>query len=198
MFEPPIEELITQLSRLPSIGRKTAQRIVFHLLKGSGEEIGSLIAALAAVRDSISICGQCFNYSAGELCSICSNPRREGSVICVVESPQDILAIERTGSFQGLYHVLGGSLNPIEGVGPDQLRIGELMRRIGSGGVKEVVIATNPTVEGETTAMYLARNLKPKGVVVTRLASGLPVGSDLEYADELTLGRAFEWRREVE
>lgn len=198
MFEPPIEDLITQLSKLPSIGRKTAQRIVFHLLKGGGEEIDSLVGALVSVRESISICKRCFNYAAGELCSVCSNPRRDRSVICVVESPQDILAIERTGSFQGLFHVLGGSLNPIEGVGPEQLRVGELMRRIDAGGVREVVIATNPNVEGETTAMYLARSLRPKGVVVTRLASGLPVGADLEYADELTLGRAFEWRREVE
>jgi recombination protein RecR len=198
LFEPPIADLISQLSRLPSIGSKTAQRIVFHLLKGDRKEIDSLIEALASARDSISICTQCFNYAAGDLCSICSNPRRDKTVICVVESPQDVLAIERTGTFLGLYHVLGGSLNPIEGIGPEQLKIGELVRRVDADGVKEVVVATNPNVEGETTAMYIAKTLRPKGVVVTRLASGLPVGSDLEYADELTLGRAFEWRREVE
>ncbi len=198
MFEPPIEHLIAELSKLPSIGRKTAQRIVFHLLKGSRTELDALIGALASARDSISICSQCFNYASSELCSVCSNPRRNASVICVVESPQDLVALEKTGAFQGLYHVLGGSLNPIEGIGPEQLRIGELVRRVEAGGVKEVVIATNPNVEGETTAMYLAKILRPKGVSVTRLASGLPVGADLEYADELTLGRAFEWRREVE
>jgi len=198
LFEPPIEDLIEQFSRLPSIGRKTAQRIVFHLLKTGGKQIDALVSALIQVRDSISLCLECFNYAAGDKCSVCSNPRRDRSLICVVESPQDILAIEKTGSFQGLYHVIGGSLNPIEGIGPEQLRIPELIRRLDAGEVKEVVIATNPNVEGETTAMYLARTLRPRGVTVTRLASGLPVGSDLEYADELTLGRAFEWRREVE
>ncbi len=198
MFEPPIEDLIDRLSRLPTIGRKTAQRVVFYLLRRGRGEIDELISALEGVRDSISICSKCFNYAAGELCSVCSNPRRESTIICVVESPQDILAIERTGGYRGLYHVLGGSLNPIEGVGPEQLRIAELIRRVEEGGVKEVVVATNPNVEGETTAMYLARQLRPRGVLVTRLASGLPVGADLEYADELTLGRAFEWRREVQ
>jgi len=171
--------------------------MVFYLLKEPGPRIDALIGALDSVRKNVALCRRCFNYAAGELCSICADPRRDHTTICVVESPQDILAIERTAAYRGVYHVLGGALNPIEGIGPEQLRTKELADRVVSDDVKEVIIATNPNVEGEQTAMFLAGQLRPLGVKVTRLASGLPVGADLEYADELTLGRALEWRRDI-
>jgi recombination protein RecR len=197
LFEEPIEELIEQFSKFPGIGKKSAQRMVFYLLKEPGPRIDALIGALDSVRKNVALCRRCFNYAAGELCSICADPRRDQTTICVVESPQDILAIERTAAYRGVYHVLGGALNPIEGIGPEQLRTKELADRVVSDDVKEVIIATNPNVEGEQTAMFLASQLRPLGVKVTRLASGLPVGADLEYADELTLGRALEWRRDI-
>lgn len=197
MAQNPIDELVEQFSRLPGIGKKSAQRIVFWILRDKNSRVDDLVSALVAVRDQIQLCSRCFNYASGELCTICSDPRRDAGKICVVESPQDVVAIEKTGAFRGTYHVLGGALNPIEGVGPAQLRIDELVARVAAGGVDEVIVATNPNVEGEQTAMYIAEQLRPKGVKVTRLASGLPVGADLEYADELTLGRALEWRREV-
>lgn len=197
MARNPIDELVEQFSRLPGIGKKSAERIVFWILRDKTSRVDGLVSALLAVRDQIEFCSRCFNYASGELCAICADPRRDAGKICVVESPQDVVAIEKTGAFRGTYHVLGGALNPIEGVGPTQLRMDELVRRVAAGGVDEVIVATNPNVEGEQTAMYIAKQLRPKGVKVTRLASGLPVGADLEYADELTLGRALEWRREV-
>jgi recombination protein RecR len=189
---------VDELGRLPGIGPKSAQRIAFHLLKVTAEDAARLADAIVAVKERITFCPRCFNVAEGGLCTICTDPRREGSVICVVEDPRDIVAVERTQEFRGRYHVLQGALNPIEGVGPDQLRVGELLARLDDEGVHEVILCTNPNLEGEATAMYLARLLKPLGVTVTRIASGLPVGGDLEYADQLTLGRALEGRREVD
>jgi recombination protein RecR len=197
MFAGPIQELVDELGRLPGIGPKSAQRIAFHLLEVDKEEALRLSAAIAEVKDRIRLCERCFNVAEGELCTICADGRRDPSVICVVEDPRDIVAVERTREFHGRYHVLGGALNPIDGVGPDQLRIRDLLGRLGSGEVTEVILCTNPNLEGEATAMYLARLLGPLGMKVTRIASGLPVGGDLEYADELTLGRALAGRREV-
>jgi recombination protein RecR len=197
MFAGPIQELVDELGRLPGIGPKSAQRIAFHLLEVDQEEALRLSAAIAEVKDRIRLCERCFNVAEGELCTICADGRRDLSVICVVEDPRDIVAVERTREFHGRYHVLGGALNPIDGVGPDQLRIRDLLGRLGSGEVTEVILCTNPNLEGEATAMYLARLLGPLGMKVTRIASGLPVGGDLEYADELTLGRALAGRREV-
>lgn len=196
MFEGPVQDLVDELSRLPSIGGKTAQRIAFHLLRVSKSEAEDLARAIVAVKENVSVCSECYNFAAGERCRFCSDPRRDPTSICVVESPPDIIAVEKTGEFHGLYHVLGGAISPIEGIGPDQLRVKELLGRVGGEGV-EVIIATNPNIEGEATAMYLARLFEPLGIKVTRIASGLPVGGDLEYADEVTLGRAFEGRREI-
>jgi len=197
MFAGPIQELVDELGRLPGIGPKSAQRIAFHLLEVDKDEALRLAAAITEVKDRIRLCERCFNVAEGQLCTICDDPRRDPTVICVVEDPRDIVAVERTREFNGRYHVLGGALNPIDGVGPDQLRIRDLLGRLGSGEVKEVILCTNPNLEGEATAMYLARLLGPVGLKVTRIASGLPVGGDLEYADELTLGRALVGRREV-
>lgn len=196
LFEGPVQDLVDELSKLPSIGGKTAQRIAFHLLRVSKAEAGDLARAIVAVKENVSVCGECFNFAAGERCRFCSDPRRDSHLICVVESPPDIIAVEKTGEFRGLYHVLGGAISPIEGIGPDQLRVKELLARLGAENT-EAIIATNPNVEGEATAMYLARLLEPLGVKVTRIASGLPVGGDLEYADEVTLGRALEGRHEI-
>ena len=193
-----LQALIDELGRLPGIGPKSAQRIAFHLLKVAPEDALRLSEAIVAVKEKVTLCPRCFNVAEGTLCDICLDPRRDGSVLCVVEDPRDIVAVEKTQEFRGRYHVLQGALNPIEGVGPDQLRIRELLGRLDDEGVTEVILCTNPNLEGEATAMYLARMLKPLGVRVTRLASGLPVGGDLEYADELTLGRALEGRREVD
>ena len=193
-----LQALIDELGRLPGIGPKSAQRIAFHLLKVAPEDALRLSEAIVAVKEKVTLCPRCFNVAEGTLCDICLDPRRDASVLCVVEDPRDIVAVEKTQEFRGRYHVLQGALNPIEGVGPDQLRIRELLGRLDDEGVTEVILCTNPNLEGEATAMYLARMLKPLGVRVTRLASGLPVGGDLEYADELTLGRALEGRREVD
>jgi recombination protein RecR len=197
MFEGPVQRLIDELARLPGIGQKTAQRLAFHLLAVEEADARRLAVAINDMRDQVTLCQRCFNVASGDLCSICRDTRRDATVLCVVERPQDIVVVERSQEFRGLYHVLGGSLSPINGIGPGQLRIGELTERIGAEQVAEIILANNPTVEGDATAMYLARELKPLGVKVTRLASGLPVGGDLDYADELTLGRALAGRMEL-
>jgi recombination protein RecR len=195
VYEGVVQDLIDELGRLPGIGPKSAQRIAFHVLKSDPVDVRRLVSALTEVIEKVRFCDQCGNVSAEQQCQICRDPRRDGAVLCVVEEPKDIVAVERTREFRGRYHVLGGVISPIEGVGPDDLKIKELVQRLASGEVAEVIIATNPSLEGEATATYLARWLKPMGIRITRLASGLPVGGDLEYADELTLGRAFEGRR---
>jgi len=191
---PPIERVIHELGKLPSVGRKTAQRLTFHLLKLAPEEVTSLAEAILELRDKIGLCVTCFNLADAELCPVCSDPRRDASLLCVVEEPTNLVALERTGVYQGLYHVLGGSLSPLKDVGPDELHIKELITRIHERKFREVILATNPNVEGEATAVYIARLLQPTGISVTRLAQGLPAGSDLEYTDDLTLRRAMEGR----
>ena len=198
MFTGPLQSLVDELGRLPGIGPKSAQRIAFHLLKVAPEDAVRLAESIVAVKERITLCPLCFNVAEGDLCAICSDSRRDASVLCVVEDPRDIVAVEKTQEFRGRYHVLHGALNPIEGVGPDQLRIGELLARVDAEAVTEVILCTNPNLEGEATAMFLAGKLKKLGLTVTRIASGLPVGGDLEYADELTLGRALEGRRQVD
>ena len=203
MFAGPIQDLIDELSKLPGIGPKSAQRVAFHLLKTSAADAHRLAQSIVEVKEKVRLCRSCFNLSDQELCEFCRDPRRDASVICVVQEPPDIVAVERTREFRGLYHVLHGAISPIDGVGPDDLRISELLERLnrlgnGEGSVREVILATNPNTEGGATAMYLARLLVPLGVEVTRLASGLPVGGDLEYADEVTLGRALEGRRRMQ
>ncbi len=197
MFEGPVQRLIDEMARLPGIGQKTAQRLAFHLLSVEEVDAKRLAAAISDMRDQVSLCTRCYNVAAGEECAICRDIRRDHSIVCVVERPQDIVVVERTQEFRGRYHVLGGSLSPINGIGPGQLRFGQLRERIEPEGIAELIAATNPTVEGDATAMYLAREFKPLGVRVTRLASGLPVGGDLDYADELTLGRALSGRQEL-
>jgi recombination protein RecR len=197
LYEGPVQDLIDELGRLPGVGPKSAQRIAFHLLKVEPADAERLARAIHEVKAKVHFCKTCFNVAEGELCRICRDPRRDPSLVCVVEEPRDLVAIERTQEFKGRYHVLGGAISPIEGIGPDDLRIRELLRRLESEGVGEVILATNPNIEGEATAMYLARLLTPLGVRVTRIASGLPVGGDLEYADEITLGRAFAGRRDM-
>ncbi len=197
MFEGPVQRLIDELSRLPGIGGKSAQRLAFHLLSVEEADARRLAAAINDMRDQVTRCERCFNVAADELCSICKDARRDPSVVCVVERPQDIVVVERTQEYKGRYHVLGGALSPINGIGPGQLRIAELQERVEPEQIEELIVATNPTVEGDATAMYLAREFKPKGLRVTRLASGLPVGGDLDYADELTLGRALTGRSEL-
>lgn len=192
---PSIQKLLDELERLPGIGPKSAQRIAYWILNADRASALRLSEAIAEVKDAVHFCDRCFNYAEDELCEICQSARRDQSVICVVSEPRDIPPIERTAVFSGVYHVLGGALSPMEGIGPDQLHIAQLMKRLASEDVREVVIATNPNVEGETTAAYLARLIKPLGIDVTRPASGLPVGGDLEFADEVTLGRALESRR---
>lgn len=194
---PAIQKLLDELERLPGIGPKSAQRIAYWMLNTDRETVLRLADAIVEVKNSVHFCSRCFNYAEADLCDICASPRRDTSAICVVSEPRDIAAIERTAAFSGVYHVLGGALSPIDGIGPDDLRIAELLKRLADGSVTEVVLATNPNVEGETTAAYLARLIKPLGITVTRLASGLPVGGDLEFADEVTLGRAIESRRAV-
>jgi recombination protein RecR len=193
-----VQNLIDQLGRLPGIGPKSAQRIAYHLLKVPREDALALASAVATAKERVRFCEVCHNLSEAPRCAICADPRRDATVVCVVEEPRDIIAVEKTGGFHGRYHVLGGAINPMEGVGPDQLKVRELLARIDTDAVVEVILCTNPNLEGDTTAMYLARLLKPLGVRVTRIASGLPVGGDLEYADELTLGRALEGRRDVD
>jgi recombination protein RecR len=197
MFEGPLQRLIDELARLPGVGRKSAQRMAFHLLGVEREDALRLSSAIVDMRDQLRICRRCFNVTAGEECSICRDPKRDQTVVCVVERAQDIAVIERTQEFGGRYHVLGGAISPIGGIGPGQLHIAELGKRIEDEGITELILATNPTVEGDVTAMYIAREMKPRGVRVTRLAMGLPVGGDLDYADELTLGRALAGRSEL-
>jgi recombination protein RecR len=197
-FEGPVQSLVDELGRLPGIGPKSAQRIAFYLLKAAPEDAKRLARAVVEAKERVSWCRRCFNFAEGELCVYCRDDRRDSTLLCVVEEPRDIVAVERTQEYRGRYHVLLGAISPIEGIGPEQLKIRELLARVNDEGVKEVILATNPNIEGEATAMYLARLLKPLGLRVTRIASGLPVGGDLEYADEVTLGRALEGRREVD
>src|SRR5947209_12403600 len=198
MYEGAVQDLIDELGRLPGVGPKSAQRIAFHLLNGESEDVERLAATLLRVKNEVKFCSVCGNVSQADVCRICGDARRDGTVICVVEEPKDVVAIERTREFRGRYHVLGGAISPIDGIGPDDLRIRELLGRLQDGTVTELILATDPNLEGEATATYLARLLVPMGLAVTRLASGLPVGGDLEYADEVTLGRAFEGRRALE
>lgn len=192
---PAIQKLLDELERLPGVGPKSAQRIAYWILNTDRATAARLADAIVEVKDSVRFCQRCFNYAQGDVCDLCASTKRDASVMCVVSEPRDIPPIERTGAFGGVYHVLGGALSPLEGIGPDQLHIAALMKRLASEDVREVVLATNPNVEGETTAAYLARIIKPLGIRVTRLASGLPVGGDLEFADEVTLGRAIENRQ---
>jgi recombination protein RecR len=198
VYAGPVQDLIDELGRLPGVGPKSAQRIAFHLLKLPKEDAVRLAHAITEVKDRISFCRRCFNVAEGEECGICRDDKREVTVVCVVEEPRDIVAIEKTQEYRGRYHVLQGAISPIEGIGPDQLRVKELLGRIQAEGITEVILCTNPNIEGDATAMYLARLLGPLGVKTTRIASGLPVGGDLEYADELTLGRALQGRRVVD
>lgn len=197
MYEGIVQDLIDELGRLPGIGPKSAQRLAFHILQAEQVDVRRLAEILVAVKERIRFCETCGNVSESEVCRICRDPRRDPTSICVVEEPKDVIAIERTREFRGRYHVLGGAINPMDGVGPDDLRIRALLPRLADGTVREVIIATDPNLEGEATATYLARLLSPMGLIVTRLASGLPVGGDLEYADEVTLGRAFAGRRSL-
>ena len=197
MYEGAIQDLIDELGRLPGVGPKSAQRIAFHVLSADPADVTRLANSLRRVKELVRFCTVCFNVAEAEQCRICRDTRRGNEVLCVVEEPKDVVAIERTGEFRGRYHVLGGAINPLEGIGPDNLRIRELLIRLSTGEVKELILATDPNTEGEATATYLAIMVKPMGIAVTRLASGLPVGGDLEYADEITLGRAFEGRRAV-
>ncbi|MDR2196673.1 MAG: recombination mediator RecR [Coriobacteriales bacterium] len=192
-----IQKLLDEFERLPGIGPKSAQRIVYHLLNAPAPDAGRLAQAIVEVKEQVHFCPVCFNYATEELCSICADSERDRSTLCVVSEPRDIGAIERTGEFGGLYHVLGGAISPIDGIGPDDLTVKNLLTRLADGEVCEIILATNPNVEGETTAVYLARLIKPLGIRTTRLASGLPVGGDLEFADEITLGRAIESRHEI-
>lgn len=194
-YAAPVQDLIDELGRLPGIGPKSAQRIAFHLLKLPREDALRLSSAIVEVKDKVSFCHRCFNVAADEECEICTDPRRDTATVCVVEEPRDIAAVEKTGEYRGRYHVLQGAFSPIDGVGVEQLRVKELMTRVGQEDIEEVIVATNPNLEGEATASLLVKYLKPMGVRVTRIASGLPVGGDLEYADELTLGRALEGRQ---
>jgi len=195
MYEGIIQDLIDELGRLPGVGPKSAQRIAFHFIQSDRVDVSRLSEILKTVKERVKFCTTCGNISEGELCRICKDPRRDNSSICVVEESKDVLAIEKTREFKGKYHVLGGAISPIDGIGPENLRIKELMTRLAQTQINEVIIATDPNLEGEATATYLTRLIKPLGVKVSRLASGLPVGGDLEYADEITLGRAFEGRR---
>ncbi len=195
MYEGVVQDLIDELGRLPGVGPKSAQRIAFHLLAADPTDVRRLVHVLTEVKDKVRFCKTCGNVAEAEECRICRDPRRDRTVICVVEEPKDVVAIEKTREFRGRYHVLGGAISPIEGIGPDDLRVRELMTRLADNEVTELILATDPNLEGEATATYLARLVKPMDLRVTRLASGLPVGGDLEYADEVTLGRAFEGRR---
>jgi recombination protein RecR len=196
LLAPPLQRLVTELAKLPGIGQRTAQRLAFHILRASGEDAAALAAAIRDVKEKITLCEVCFNLAEGPRCAVCLDERRDAELICVVEEPADVIPIERTHEYRGLYHVLGGALSPIDGVDPEHLRIAELLQRVERGEVAEVLLATNPTMTGEATAAYLADRLRGR-CRVTRLASGLPVGGDLEYADEVTLGRALAGRREM-
>ena len=195
MHPAPVDRLIAELGKLPGIGRRTAQRLAFHILRSDDDDAFALAAAIREVKEQIGLCETCFNLAEGPVCEVCSDPRRDRAMICVVEEPQDVIPIERTGEYRGLYHVLLGALSPQRGIGPDELAIEGLLARL--DGVVEVIVATNPNVEGEATALYLARLLAPRGVAVTRLAFGMPVGGDIEYTDEVTLGRSLAGRRAI-
>jgi recombination protein RecR len=198
LYEGAVQDLIDELARLPGVGPKSAQRIAFHLLSADPADVARLAKVLTTVKDSVRFCTVCGNVSEQDQCRVCRDPRRDLTVICVVEEPKDVVAVEKTREFRGRYHVLGGAISPIEGIGPDDLRVRELLVRLQDGTVTELILATDPNLEGEATATYLARLVRSMGLTVTRLASGLPVGGDLEYADEVTLGRAFEGRRRVD
>ncbi|HWR62050.1 MAG TPA: recombination mediator RecR [Clostridia bacterium] len=197
LYAAPIAKLIDELSKLPGVGNKTAQRLAFHILKMSPGEVEQLAGAITSAKRNIKQCRICCNITDSEVCSICSNAKRDSSIICVVEDPKDVVAMEKTREFKGLYHVLNGAISPMEGIGPEEIRIKELLKRVADNDIKEVIIATNPNIEGEATAMYISRLLKPAGIMVTRIAHGVPVGGDLEYADEVTLLKALEGRREI-
>ena len=196
-YTPPVQALIDELGRMPGIGPKSAQRIAFHLLKIPADDVTRLASAITEAKARVRFCARCWNFAEVELCQICSDDRRDPTMLCVVEESRDIVALEKTGEFRGRYHVLLGVMSPLEGIGPEQLKMKELFSRLEPEGITEVILCTNPNTEGEVTALYIARMLKPFGIRVTRIASGLPVGGDLEYADELTLGRALEGRRDV-
>ncbi|MBM3669476.1 MAG: recombination protein RecR [Actinobacteria bacterium] len=198
MYDGAVQDLIDELGRLPGVGPKSAQRIAFHILSADPADVEALATALRTVKEKVHFCAICGNIAESDTCRVCADPRRDTAIICVVEEPKDVIAIEKTREFRGRYHVLGGSINPIEGVGPDDLRIRELMQRLSDSTIAEVILATDPNLEGEATATYLARTIAPLGIAVSRLASGLPVGGDLEYADEVTLGRAFQGRRRLD
>jgi recombination protein RecR len=197
MYEGPIQDLVDELARLPGIGPKSAQRLAFYIVKAPAEDARRLAEAIIGAKEKVRFCRECFSVAEGDLCRICRDQSRDSTLICVVEEPKDQAAVEKAGVIKGRYHVLGGAISPLEGIGPDDLRVQELLDRVERNGVREVIIATNPNLEGNATAMYVAALLKPIGVKVTRLASGLPVGGDLEYADEVTLGQALEGRREM-
>jgi recombination protein RecR len=197
VYEGPIQDLIDELSRLPGIGPKSAQRLAFYMVKAPAEDARRLSEAIVAAKEKVRFCRECYSVAEGDLCRVCRDPGRDPTMICVVEEPKDQAAVEKAGVIKGRYHVLGGAISPLEGIGPDDLRVQELLDRVARDGVTEVILATNPNLEGNATAMYVAALLKPVGVRVTRLASGLPVGGDLEYADEVTLGQALEGRREM-
>jgi recombination protein RecR len=198
MYDGAVQVLIDELGRLPGVGPKSAQRIAFHILSADPADVEALASALRTVKERVHFCTICGNIAESDTCRVCADPKRDTSIICVVEEPKDVIAIEKTREFRGRYHVLGGSISPIEGVGPDDLRIRELMHRLSDSTITEVILATDPNLEGEATATYLARTIAPLGITVSRLASGLPVGGDLEYADEVTLGRAFQGRRRID
>ncbi len=197
IYTPALQKLIDELGKLPGVGPKSAQRIAFHLIKIPEQDALSLADAIQQAKQKVRFCEKCFNMSDEEICEICSDSQRDSSLVCVVEEPRDIVALERTREYKGLYHVLQGAINPIDGIGPEQLKIRELLERLKGNTVIEVILCTNPNIEGEATAMYLAKLIEPLGIQVSRIASGLPVGGDLEYADELTLGRALEGRRNI-
>jgi recombination protein RecR len=196
-YAPAVEDLIAKLAKLPGIGKKTAARLAFHILQSSQEDAQALARSILQVKERIGLCRICFNIAEGEMCPICRNSQRDRSLLCVVEAPSDLMAIEATGIFKGLYHVLQGAIAPLDGIGPQELKIAELLERLKQGGVKEVIIATNPTIEGDATALYLAKVVKPMGITVTRIAQGIPAGGDIEYVDIKTMSRSLEGRREV-
>ena len=196
-YTPAVEDLIAKLAKLPGIGKKTAARLAFHILQSSQEDAQALARSIMQVKDRIGLCHICFNIAEGEVCTICRNPQRDRSLLCVVEGPSDLMAIEATGIFKGLYHVLQGAIAPLDGIGPQELKIAELLERLKQGGVREVIIATNPTIEGDATALYLAKVVKPLRITVTRIAQGIPAGGDIEYVDIKTMSRSLEGRREI-
>ncbi|MCG0239802.1 MAG: recombination mediator RecR [Firmicutes bacterium] len=197
LYPEPIARLIEELTKLPGVGPKSAQRLAFYLLNAPGEDVERLLGAIQTARERIRYCSVCFTLTDTDPCAICANPDRDHGTICVVEEPRDVIAMEKTREYRGVYHVLHGTINPMEGIGPEELRVRELLQRLANPGIREVILCTNPTTEGEATAIYLARVIKPLGIKVTRIARGLPVGGDLEYADEVTLAKALEGRREI-